>query len=166
MGFQRNVSCGSHGGGEAALKNSREEIIEMMKSDLKILSEFLGSKNYFFGKDPHHLDCVAFANVAQFVYVPIGDIKTWMETETPNLIAHVERIKAKWWPDWEEMTTSLELNTHLPKKELTPEEIEAQKKEEERKAEEAKKKEEKQKEKVSLSTMLSPFLSLSLLLVL
>ena len=165
MGFKRNMSGAD---GRAVMSKSKEEIVELIKSDLKVLSDFLGKKDYFFGKDPHQLDCSAFAHLAQLVYVPIGDIKTWMETDTPNLIALVERIKTKWWSDWEEMTTSLELNTHLPKKELTPEEIEAQKKEEEKKAEEAKKKEEKQKEKVRSFKELSlffpcssPFLDLS-----
>lgn len=130
------------------MSKSREEIVELLKSDLKVLSDFLGTKDYFFGKEPHLLDCSAFAHLAQLIYVPIGDVKTWMETETPNLIALVDRIKTKWWSDWDEMISSLELNTHLPKKELTPEEIEAQKKEEAKKAEDAKKKEEKQKEKV------------------
>lgn len=124
------------------------ETIDFGKSDLLSLSQFLGKKDYFFGKQPHQLDVVAFGHIAQFVYVPFEGIKEWMETETPNLIAFVERIKAKYWPDWEDILKTLEINTHLPKKELTPEEIEAQKKAEEKKAEDARKKEEKLKEKV------------------
>ena len=43
-----------------------------------------------------------------------------METETPNLIALVERFKTNYWSDWDEITSSLEMNTHLPKKEVSP----------------------------------------------
>ena len=75
-------------------------------------------------------------------------MKEWLEAETPNLVALVDRIKSKYWSDWEQMCTSLELNTHLPKKELSPEKEEEIKKEEQKKEEERKKKEEKKKQQV------------------
>ena len=71
-----------------------------------------------------------------------------METETPNLVALVDRIKSKYWSDWDQICTTLELNTHLPKKELSPEKEEEIKKEEQKKEEERKKKEEKKKQQV------------------
>ena len=145
-GFRRNMNDAiGHGIGH----HSPDEAVDYGKRDLTVLSELLGKKDYFFGKEPHQLDCVAFAHLAQFVYVPFAGIREWMDTETPNLVQLVERIKNKFWPDWEDMCSSLEINTHLPKPELTPEQIEEQKKAEEKKAEEARKKEEKKKEKVS-----------------
>lgn len=147
-GFKRNmVAAVGHGIGH----HSPEEAIDFGKGDLKALSDFLGDKDYFFGKDPRQLDVVAFAHVAQFVFVPFEGIKEWMETDTPNLLAFCNRMKDRYWPDWEEMGKTLEINTHLPKKELTPEQIEEQKKAEEKKAEEERKKEEKRKEKVGAS---------------
>ena len=146
--FKRNQSAAvSHGIG----RNSPEEVLERGKEDLKSLSDLLGTEDYFFGKQIHQLDVVAFAHISQFVFVSFGGIKEWMETETPNLISFVNRIKEKYWPDWDEICQTLEINTHLPKKELTAEEIAEQKKAEEKKAEEEKKKEEKKKEKVSYS---------------
>jgi len=143
-GIKRNVSDAiGHGIGHHSL----EEAVEFGKSDLLTLSQFLGSKDYFFGKQIHQLDVVAFAHLSQFIYVPFEGFKEWIEKETPNLISFVDRVKNKYWSDWDEITKSLELNTHLPKKELTPEQIEEQKKAEEKKAEEARKKEEKKKEK-------------------
>jgi len=143
IGFKKNVKQAiGHGLG----RHSTEEIYDFGKSDLKALSEYLADKEYFFGKEPHLLDCVAFAHLAQFIYIPFGDMKTWMETETKNLVDLVERIKTKYWPDWDQMCSTLELNTHLPKKELSPEKEEEIKKEEQKKEEERKKKEEKKKQ--------------------
>lgn len=99
------------------------------------------------------LDCVAFAHLTQFIYIPFGGMKEWMDTETRNLVDFVERIKTKYWADWDEMCKTLELNTHLPKKEVPPEKEEEikkeeAKKEEAKKEEERKKKEEKKKAQV------------------
>lgn len=124
-----------------------EEVIEAAKGDLKALSNLLGTKDYFFGKEPHLLDCIAFAHLAQFIYVPFGGLKEWMETDTPNLIELVNRMKSAYWTDWDEMCSTLELNTHLPKKEV-PEEQEQKDDEESKKKkekEEKKKKEKKEK---------------------
>ncbi|KAI7686499.1 Uncharacterized protein SSS_02522 [Sarcoptes scabiei] len=126
--------------GLGSSRHSQEEVLESAKEDLLALSNLLGSKDYFFGKEPHLLDCVAFAHLAQFIFVPFGGLKEWMETEASNLINLVNRMKAKYWPDWDEMCSSLEPNTHLPKKELPADEQEA-------KEEDSKKKKEKKKEK-------------------
>jgi len=143
IGFKKNVrQAVGHGLG----RHTTEEIYDFGKTDLKAMSEFLADKEYFFGKEPHLLDCVAFAHLTQFLYIPFGGMKEWMETETSNLVALVDRIKAKHWSDWDQMAASLELNTHLPKKELSPEKEEEIKKEEQKKEEERKKKEEKKKQ--------------------
>jgi len=106
---------------------------------------------------PLQLDCVAFAHLTQFIYIPFAGMKDWIETETPNLVALVDRIKTKFWPDWEQMCSSLELNTHLPKKDTTPDKEEEAKKEEAKKEEERKKKEEKKKALV-IPTLNTPLL--------
>ncbi|RWS24328.1 hypothetical protein B4U80_11646, partial [Leptotrombidium deliense] len=140
IGFRSNVKQAvGHGLG----RHSTEEIYDFGKSDLKALSKQLADKEYFFGKEPHLLDCVAFAHLCQFIYVPFGDMKEWMDTETANLLAFVQRMKERYWTDWDEACESLELNTHLPKKEKSEE----AKKEEEIKEEEKKKKEEKKRQK-------------------
>jgi len=143
-GFKSNVKQAiGHGIGH----HTNEEIYDFGKSDLKALNEALGQQDYFFGKEPHQLDCVAFAHLSQFVYVPFAGMKEWIEEETPNLNGFVERMKNRYWSDWDEICKTLELNTHLPKKELTAEQIEEQKKAEEKKAEDERKKAEKLKEK-------------------
>jgi glutathione S-transferase len=142
IGFKRNVQQAiGHGLG----RHSPEEIYDFGKSDLKAINEYLADKEYFFGKEPHLLDCVAFAHLTQFLYIPFAGMKEWMETETPKLVAFVDRIKNRYWSDWDQICSTLELNTHLPKKEISPEKEEEAKKEEAKKEEERKKKEEKKK---------------------
>lgn len=152
FGFRKNLKdFGSHIG-----RVSDEEALESAKEDIKALSSYLGTKDYFFGKQIHLLDCVAFGALAQFIYVPYGGLKEWMETETPNLIAFVDRIKTQYWTDWDEICSTLEFNTHLPKKEVPAESTEekandeaaaAKKEEKPKKAKEEKKKKEKKEKK-------------------
>lgn len=92
---------------------------------------------------------MAFAHICQFVYVPFGGIKEYLESDCTNLLSFVERMKERYWPDWDEMCKSLELNTHLPKKIEEPEkpaeekEKEAKEGEEKKDADEKNEKEEK-----------------------
>ncbi|UYV66180.1 fax [Cordylochernes scorpioides] len=112
MGFKSNLKQAvGHGLG----RNTEEEIISYGKSDLKVLSDYLADKPYYFGDEPHLLDCVAFAHISQFVYIPFGGIKEYMESDCGNLLTHLERMKNRYWPDWEEACTNLDLNSHLPK---------------------------------------------------
>jgi len=143
IGFKKNVKQAiGHGLG----RHSTEEIYDFGKSDLKAISEYLADKEYFFGKEPHLLDCVAFAHLTQFLYIPFAGMKEWMETETSNLVALVDRMRQKYWSDWETICNTLDLNTHLPKKESTIDKTEEEaKKDELKKEEERKKKEEKKR---------------------
>ncbi|XP_055623296.1 failed axon connections isoform X2 [Toxorhynchites rutilus septentrionalis] len=97
-----------------------EEIEEFGKQDLKVLSELLADKPFFFGDEPTTLDCVAFSVLAQIHY--ISDevkyaLKEFMQENCPNLVGHVSRIKERCFPDWDDICTKLDLNAHLPKPE-------------------------------------------------
>lgn len=111
------------------------------------MSQLLGDRKFFFGDQPHLLDCVAFAHVTQFAYIPFAGFDEWLKTETPNLLAHCDRIKEKYWPDWERICKSLELNTHLYAEGEEPPLSESEKKalEEKKAKEEAKKAKEEAK---------------------
>lgn len=119
-----------------------EEIEELGKNDIKVLSELLGEKEFFFGgSTPTLLDIVAFSVLAQFIYYDGSDfaIHSWLDENATNLKSHAERIKDKYYPDWKEMCESLDLNSHLPKP--------PPKEKEEKKEKEDKKEKEKEKEK-------------------
>ncbi|XP_050546728.1 failed axon connections [Daktulosphaira vitifoliae] len=95
-----------------------DEILEFGQNDLKVLSDVLGDKLYFFGNEPTTLDVVAFANLAQLYFVdkevecPLRD---YMVDNFENLVAHTNRIKERCFPDWDDMCKNLDLNSHLPK---------------------------------------------------
>lgn len=138
---QKNVKAAGFGG------YTDEELNEMGKEDLKVLSEFLGEKQFFFGDEPKSLDLRAFTwlaliiNVDKEVPCPLRD---FIESDCQNLNGLYNRMKERAWGDhWDEATgDKLDMNPHIPKPDPPKEE---EKKEEEKK-EEGEKKEEENKE--------------------
>uniref|UniRef100_T1HVN9 Failed axon connections fax protein/glutathione s-transferase-like protein n=2 Tax=Rhodnius prolixus TaxID=13249 RepID=T1HVN9_RHOPR len=113
-----------------------EEINEFGQHDLKVLSEMLADKEFFFGDEPTTLDIVAFANLAQIYFIEKDlqySLQEFMQENCANLVGHVNRMKERCFPDWEDICTTLDLNSHLPKP--PPEEKETKAKDEEKKAE-------------------------------
>lgn len=113
-----------------------EEILEFGQNDLKVLSDMLADKPFFFGDEPTTLDVVAFANLAQIYFIDKEMqycLRDYMQESCANLVGHVNRMKERCFPDWDDICTTLDLNSHLPKP--PPEEKEAKNKDEEKKAE-------------------------------
>ncbi|XP_063393409.1 failed axon connections [Cydia fagiglandana] len=98
--------------------HSQEEIIEFGKNDLRVLSDLLSDRPFFFGDEPTLLDVVAFSNLAQLNFIdkevahPLRDA---MNDSFPNLVGLVSRIKERAFHDWDDICTTLDLNAHLPK---------------------------------------------------
>jgi glutathione S-transferase len=75
---------------------TNEEADDMGKKDLKVLSELLGEKQFFFGDEPHTLDLKAFVwlalilNVDKSVPCPLRD---YIEEECQNLVGIYNRMK-------------------------------------------------------------------------
>ncbi|XP_057371542.1 failed axon connections-like [Daphnia carinata] len=127
-----------------------EEIIKMGKDDLKVLADMLGEKTFFFGDEPTTLDVVVFSNIAQLVVVDkevAHPLRDWLLEEGKNLVQHFEKIKEKYYPDWQEMCDTLDMNTHIPKPVIEEKEPEKNEQKEEDKKEEDKEKAEDEKEK-------------------
>jgi len=125
-----------------------EEIEEFGHTDLKVLSDLLADKPFFFGDAPTQLDVVAFANLAQVAFMDKEvsyALRDWMVENCANLVEFCNRVKDRAFPDWNEMCENLDLNSHLPKPPPKEEEKKEEAKEEEKK-EEAK--EEDKKEEV------------------
>lgn len=113
-----------------------EEIMEFGQNDLKVLSDMLADKPFFFGDEPTTLDVVAFANLAQIYFIEKDmqyQLQEFMQENCANLVGLVNRMKERCFPDWEDICTTLDLNSHLPKP--PPEEKETKGKDEEKKAE-------------------------------
>ncbi|XP_059608978.1 failed axon connections isoform X1 [Phlebotomus argentipes] len=97
-----------------------EEIEEFGKHDLKVLSDMLADKPFFFGDEPTTLDVVSFAVLSQLHFISKDvnlPLRDFMSASCPNLVGHVSRMKERCFPDWDEICTKLDLNAHLPKPE-------------------------------------------------
>ncbi|XP_074595851.1 failed axon connections-like isoform X2 [Brevipalpus obovatus] len=103
--------------GHGFVSKNLESIINTGKADLQTLSKQLGAKDYFLGGKPHSLDCLAFAVLCQYIYVPFEGFDEYIKNETPNLLRFVEKMKTEYWKDWEEICKSGETNSQSPKKE-------------------------------------------------
>jgi len=125
-----------------------EEIEEFGHNDLKVLSDLLADKPFFFGEAPTQLDVVAFANLAQVAFMDKEvsyALRDWMVENCANLVDFCNRVKDRAFPDWNEMCENLDLNSHLPKP--PPKEEEKKEEKEEEKKEEAKEEEKKEETK-------------------
>merc|ERR1719376_947384 len=126
-----------------------EEIEEFGHNDLKVLSDLLADKPFFFGDAPTQLDVVAFSNLAQVAFMDKDvsyALRDWMVENCANLVDFCNRVKDRAFPDWSEMCENLDLNSHLPKPPPKEEEKKEETKEEEKKEET---KEEEKKEEAA-----------------
>merc|ERR1712088_494434 len=121
---------------------SNDEIDAEGKADLKVLSEMLADKEFFFGDEPHSLGLVTFAHLAQIINVESGEetgvkcpLKEYLESDCANLVGLYNRMKDRAWGEhWEEaIGEKLELNPHIPKPDPPKEEEEEKKEEDEKK---------------------------------
>ncbi|XP_072930575.1 failed axon connections [Epargyreus clarus] len=99
--------------------HSQDEIIEFGKNDLRVLSDLLSDRPFFFGDEPTLLDVVAFSNLAQLNFIdkevahPLRDA---MNDTFPNLVGLVSRMKERVYPDWEQVCVPVEPPAQPPKK--------------------------------------------------
>lgn len=98
-------------------RHSEEETLWIVQDDLMALSKFLGSKHYFHGEKATRVDATVFGTLALILYIPFDTpTKQFMETKCPNLKAFAERIKNKYWPDWENCTKNYSLDSDWKKR--------------------------------------------------
>ncbi|GMS86957.1 hypothetical protein PENTCL1PPCAC_9132 [Pristionchus entomophagus] len=98
-------------------RHSPDELHAIAKEDLKAISAFLGDKPYFGGDRPTTLDATMFGHLASLIYIPTpeGILKNCITVTYPNLGQFVDRIKEKYWPDWEETCRTMDMNAHHKK---------------------------------------------------
>jgi len=96
-------------------RQSAADVWATGKEDLRAISAYLGTKDYLAGEQPNKLDATAFAYLCQFYYAPAeNELKTFIKEQCPNLVAYLERMKHRFWPDWDE-----KLRKPTPPKEKT-----------------------------------------------
>merc|ERR1712088_1159252 len=131
--------------------HSAEEIEQFGKSDLLVLSEMLGDKEFFFGDEPALLDLVVYAHVAQLVMVAAETscpLRDYIEADCKNLVGLVSRMKDRCWGDHWDSATGEEMEEEKKegeekKEEQATTEKEEKKEEEKEKADEKKEGDEK-----------------------
>ena len=78
-----------------------EELWEFSNQDIKALSDFLGTQDYFFGDEATSLDCAVFGHLSQLLYIPLPfPQKKYMQEECENLVDFMERFRNEYWSDW------------------------------------------------------------------
>ncbi|EDV23856.1 uncharacterized protein TRIADDRAFT_5728, partial [Trichoplax adhaerens] len=88
-------------------RHSSQEIHHIGELDLRSFSVILGSKKYFLADYPTTVDACMFGFLANMLYAVPKSSPCYrlLTTELTNLVDYVERMKAKYWPDWEEITS-------------------------------------------------------------
>ncbi len=77
----------------------------LCRRDLKAASDILGSQPYLFGEQPCLADATLFAFVNCFVTLPDNsrsEIRRYLIGDASNLVAHFDRMRRKYWPDFDE----------------------------------------------------------------
>lgn len=87
------------------LRDGEEGMFSRAEADIHALAGLLGDKNFFFGDEPHTLDCAVFGVLAQVVFMPDGlnfpHSAVLAGDECANLLRFMKRFKKRVWPDWD-----------------------------------------------------------------
>eukprot|EP00058_Branchiostoma_floridae_P005309 XP_002590797.1 hypothetical protein BRAFLDRAFT_218610 [Branchiostoma floridae] len=98
-GFRQMVLA--HGIG----RHSKDEIEGIIEKDLKAISTFLGTKPYLMGDDPTEVDAAMFGQLSGILWgFPDSYLHRIVTVDCPNLQAYCNRIKDRYWTDWDQLT--------------------------------------------------------------
>ncbi|KAE9553758.1 hypothetical protein FO519_003026 [Halicephalobus sp. NKZ332] len=102
-------------------KHSEQDLIRLSEEDLLAISKFLGTKHYLTGFKATKVDAAVFGVLAQIIYLPFETPqKKYISQKCPNLKDYCERIKNRYWPDWEEATKRFSMKSDWKKKTPNP----------------------------------------------
>ncbi|CAH1252229.1 FAXC [Branchiostoma lanceolatum] len=86
-------------------RHSTEEVEGIMDKDLKAISRFLGTKPYLMGDEPTEVDAAVFGQLSEMCYcLPDSYLYRIVNVDYPNLQAYCNRIKDRYWSDWDKLT--------------------------------------------------------------
>lgn len=97
-GFKKALE--SHGIG----RHEVHEIYDFGIKDFQALSDILGDKPYMMGDEMSAIDCYIFGHMCQLLYLPLDyPHRSYVEENCPNLVKLTERIKTRYWSDWDKV---------------------------------------------------------------
>ncbi|CAL4135278.1 unnamed protein product [Meganyctiphanes norvegica] len=81
--------------------HGNDEIEHIIEEDLEAISVYLGDKPFLMGSEPCEVDCAIFGMMAQIVWnSPGSPYLRMIEVQYPNLNSYCQRMKERFWPDW------------------------------------------------------------------
>ncbi|XP_062607824.1 failed axon connections homolog, partial [Saccostrea cucullata] len=85
-------------------RHSQKEVEIITVECLKNFSVFLGKKKFFLGEKPCQSDCAIFGILSQCYWNGFGFLEQEFK-KFENLCGYCERMKAEFWPDWDDCIT-------------------------------------------------------------
>ena len=77
-------------------RHSHKEINEIARHDIQALSDYLGDKNYFFGKNQlTFIDLCLHSYIINMIEAPIENDLKKIILEKDNLVSHARRIQSE-----------------------------------------------------------------------
>lgn len=80
-------------------RHTPDEVQQIGIADLKAISEYLGDKPFFMGDKPTTVDATLYGYLANLLLVPIASKGRDFGRTLPNLLAHCERMRARFFPE-------------------------------------------------------------------
>ena len=85
--------------------HTKEEVAKTTLGALKAISDFLGSKDFMMGSRPTEIDATAFGFMCMYLFTVDGfdfPFKAAIERDFNNIAEYTDRMKERFWPDWNE----------------------------------------------------------------
>lgn len=100
--MKRNITNMAYAAGMG--RHMQEEVYHIMDLDLKALSDFLGQNKFLLGDTPCQADCAVFGQLTEMYWQSFGTEMLTVIKKYKNLCDYCERMKEKFWPDWDKCT--------------------------------------------------------------
>jgi glutathione S-transferase len=135
---QFSKTVGNQSKAQGIGRHSQEEIEKLGLDDLRAVSKILGNKPFVHGDSPTVIDCTLFAFMCYLLATDEADDSTMKkevekeDSEMKNLKEFMDRMKEKYYSDWDKL---LYKEPEKPEKPAKKEKKEESKKDEEKKEE-------------------------------
>ncbi|KAL3864342.1 hypothetical protein ACJMK2_006033 [Sinanodonta woodiana] len=83
-------------------RHNKEEVWLIAVDDMTAISNFLGDKKFLMGDQPSEVDCALFGMLIQIIlHMPGSRHEKYIKEHLPNLVNYCDRMREKFWPDWQ-----------------------------------------------------------------
>lgn len=84
-------------------RHGYDKMFHLVSTDLRIVSDLLGSKQFILGDEPCEVDCALFGALAQVFWgMPDSPYEKLANEQLVNLKDYCIRMREKFWQDWDE----------------------------------------------------------------